>query len=345
MKKISFIKTSKVLLLCSLMALVFVGCENDDDGSDDIGNWVEESSFNGNSRYDAVTFTIGDKGYLFGGYDGDDYYNDIWTYDLITDSWSQLAFTEDADFVRTSTFPGVARRAAVGFSLNGKGYVGTGYDGDDELNDFYEFDPATNTWTQIASLPTSPRYGAVGFSINGKGYVGTGYDGSQQKDFYSYDPTTNTWEEVIGFGGEKRQDASVFVINDVAYIGTGLDNGALTDDFYSFDGTTWTELADMEDEDESAIGLYDGVGFTIDGKGYFATGISTGISNTVWEYTPATDSWEQTETTFQGNARQGASAFTFSDADRGFALMGRSGTFNFDDVWEFKPEEEENEDD
>jgi len=353
MKEISLIKTSKFLLLFSLMIMVFIGCDDDND-DDELGNWVEESSFDGETRYGAVTFTIGNKGYLIGGYDGDDYYDDTWEYNAEDNFWRQLA-----------KFPGDARVSAVGFALNGKGYVGTGYNGEDDLNDFWEYDPSTDVWTQKNDFSTTvgmtgvsdvdtdaddyfKREGAIGFAVGGNGYIGTGNNGSQQKDFWKYDATTDTWEQVFGYGGDKRQNSSVFVINDVAYIGTGLENGLYPEDFYSFDGTTWTELTDLDDDDEddTVVSLYDGVAFAIDGKGYIATGVSTSVSSEVWEYTPSTDTWTEVPN-FEGVSRQGASAFSF-DYDgnsRGYVLMGRTGGTYFNDIWEFKPDELENDED
>ena len=40
--------------------------------------------------------------------------------------------------------------------------------------DFWEYDPATNTWTQKADFGGTTRSVAVGFSIGSKGYIGTG---------------------------------------------------------------------------------------------------------------------------------------------------------------------------
>jgi hypothetical protein len=45
------------------------------------------------------------------------------------------------------------------------------------MKDFWEYDPATNTWTQKADFGGTARYSAVGFSIADKGYLGTGTDG------------------------------------------------------------------------------------------------------------------------------------------------------------------------
>ena len=41
-------------------------------------------------------------------------------------------------------------------------------------NDFWEYNPTTNSWSQKEIFPGSNRDKAVGFSINDKGYVGTG---------------------------------------------------------------------------------------------------------------------------------------------------------------------------
>ncbi|KJD35752.1 galactose oxidase [Tamlana sedimentorum] len=324
--------TKKYHVICLfVMALLTVSCNNDDD-SDEYGNWVESSTFDGDSRGNAVSFTIGDKGYLITGHDGDDYLNDTWEYNSEFDYW-----------VKRADFPGNARSGAVGFALNGKGYIGTGYDGFDELNDFWEYDPDTNQWAQKADFIGSPRFGAIGFSVNGYGYIGTGDDGSEQKDFYKYDATTDTWEQLVGFGGEKRKDAAVFVINDVAYIGTGTNDGAVEYDFYSFDGTTWTKLTDLDDDDlDEDIVFYSSAGFALNGKGYLATGLQGAVSNECWEYDPSTDSWDEMPN-FEGSSRQDASAFSFDS--KAYVLMGRSGNYYFDDVWEFRPDELENEDD
>ena len=328
----NLMKKNSVLILIISSLLVFA-CNNDDEDSNEYGNWVESSTFDGNSRGNAVSFTIGTKGYLITGYDGDDYLFDTWEYDSEGDYW-----------VQKTDFPGAARSGAVSFSINGKGYIGTGYDGEDELKDFWEYNPETDIWTQKADFGGSARYGAIGFSINGYGYIGTGYDGSEQKDFWKYDATNNTWEQVFGFGGEKRQNGSAFVIDNIAYIGLGIHNGANETDFYSFDGNDWTRLNDLDDynDDDDDIYLSSSVGFTINGKGYFTTGLIGSLTSECWVYSPSNDSWDEVPH-FEGSARQDASAFTFNN--KAFVLMGRSSSYYFDDVWEFRPDELEDEDD
>ena len=52
--------------------------------------WTKIADFAGTARYDAVAFTLGDKGYLCTGYDGN-YKNDVWVYDPSTNGWTQKA--------------------------------------------------------------------------------------------------------------------------------------------------------------------------------------------------------------------------------------------------------------
>lgn len=330
-----FIVKSKVMFVALLMAsTLFVGCsDDDDDDSDEYGDWVEKSTFNGDARGNAASFVIGDKGYVIGGYNDDtsDFYSDAWVYDSENNFWESV-----------TDFPGVARSGAVAFAVDGKGYVGTGIDEDGNLlQDFYVFDPTAaegSEWSQIADF-TNGRSRAIGFSVNGLGYVGTGNDGSNQKDFWEYDPATDVWTEINGYGGDKRRDATVFVIDDVAYIGSGYNNGYL-EDFYSFDGSSWIELTDIDDDadddDDVSVLVSNSVGFAINGKGYYATGETGAVSSSVWEYTPSSDTWEQLGD-FEGISREGASAFSFVDS--GFVFGGYANTSNyFDDMYELFPE-------
>ena len=131
------------------------------------------------NRQEAVGFSIGDKGYVGTGHSGygssyHSYHTDFWEYDPATSSW-----TRKADFPE-----GEKRYSAVGFSIGGKGYVGTGGGiitvlRDDGLwqqqyhsfQDFWEYDPLTNTWSQKTDFQGGATSSAVGFSIGDRGYV------------------------------------------------------------------------------------------------------------------------------------------------------------------------------
>lgn len=325
-------------LSLGLLMAVFVtfnSCNTNDDGSDLDGNWVKMSTFNEEARSSSAAFTIGNIGYMGTGYDGDDYYNDFWSYDMDTNSWQQLA-----------DFPGEVRSSATTFTIGDEGYMGTGYNGDSnaELGDFYKYNPTTNTWATIADFGGTARYGAVGFGSDTYGYVGTGYDGSDKKDFWRYDPSSDTWEEIFGFGGDKRREGTTFTIGNDVYLVTGVSNGIYEEDFWKFDldTETWTALVDVDDDDDDYVTRSNAVAFTIDGKGYVACGDYSGSQSSVYEYDPTTEAWEE-KTEFELYARRDAIAF--GNGTSAFVGLGRNGTLYLDDFMAFYPNAEQDDDD
>lgn len=335
---------STSVLAFFLLALLATGCSKSDDSSsaDVVGNWKRMAEFEGVGRTEAVSFTIGDSLYMGCGYDGDDRLQDFWVFNASTGVWRQIA-----------PFPGAARTSAVGFAINGKGYVGTGYDdNDNKLKDFWQYDPTTNTWLQVADFGGSARYGAVAFAINGKGYVGTGYDGNYLKDLWEYDPTANAWTQKSSLGGSKRSQAVAFVYNNKGYIVTGINNGTYTTDLWAYNPTTntWTEkrkinsISDDEYDDDYGdnIKRSNAAIFLLNDKAYVSNGERSGVVGTAWEYDITNDTWLQ-KTAFEGSAREGVIGFTVNG--RGFIVSGNNSSYRFDDLWEFFPAAEADEND
>ena len=244
----------------------------------------------------------------------------------LSNSHAQDTWTQKADF------GGTARYGTVGFSIGGKGYVGTGYDvSSGYTNDFWEYDPSTNAWTQKANFGGTPRDRAVGFSIGSKGYIGTGSNGNVFKDFWEYDPATNSWIQKADFGGTARFDATGFSSGSKGYIGTGY-NGSYLKDFWEYDPATntWTQKADFGGTTRSVA-----VGFFIGSKGYIGTG-DNGIPDfkkDFWEYDPATNTWTR-KADFGGTARSQATGF--SSGSKGYLGTGYNGSY-LKDFWEYDP--------
>ncbi len=331
----------KRLLLLLLIPSLFVACHDDDD-DDLIGYWVRMSDFDGLARGESSSFSIGSKGYLACGFNGNrnnTRMSDLWEYDMDRDAWTQKA-----------DFPGSARSEATAFAINNKGYLGTGYNytnegGETYLNDFWEYDPTNNVWTQKADFPGSARYDAVSFAVNGKGYIGAGYDGNYLKDFYSYDPQSNAWTQIVSIGGSKRRGASSFVINETAYIVGGQNNGEYVDDVWQYDPTidSWTQMRDITDtsdeeyDDEYAtIVRAHACTFVIDNVAYLTCGENGSLVTYTWKYYPEKDQWEEVHA-FKGSSR--TQAIAFSDGERGYIATGKSGTTYFDDIWILRPYE------
>jgi hypothetical protein len=230
-------------------------------------------------------------------------------------------------WVSKSGFGVIGRAYAVGFSINNKGYIGTGFDGSFKA-DFWEYDPSLNVWTQKANFGGGARESAIGFSINNKGYIGTGSDGNNLKsDFWEYDPNLNTWTQKRPFG--IRYIAVGFSIGDKGYLGTGYDGSVLKKDFWEYNATlnTWTQKADFGGTARDGA-----VGFSIGNKGYLGTGKETGNvrKKDFWEYNPDLNTWTE-KANFGGTARDGAVGFSIAD-------KGYIGTGSFTkDFWEYNP--------
>ncbi|MEJ0032145.1 MAG: hypothetical protein WDO15_18000 [Bacteroidota bacterium] len=193
----------------------------------------------------------------------------------------------------------IARINGSGFSIGTKAYVGVGYVGSPTASrkDFWEYDAATDVWTQKADFIGAARYNAVGFSANNRGYIGTGVTaGGPVKDFYQYDPTTNTWiaRASLPPGAQVREQAFGFGIGNKGYIGGGYATGfGDFNDFYEFDqsGNSWTAKASFGGGKRLAAAA-----FSIDNKGFVAGGYST-TSTTyfkdLWDYDQGANVWTQ----------------------------------------------------
>jgi N-acetylneuraminic acid mutarotase len=249
--------------------------------------------------------------------------------------WSVVwNFTTSVDldglWTRKSDFAGTPRTDAVGFSINDKGYIGTGYDGT-YRKDFWEYDPETDSWTQRADFGGDGRSSAVGFSIGDKGYIGTGWDGDDLlKDFWEYDTETNIWIQKSDLGGGARRGAVGFSIGDKGYIGTGFRV-----DFWEYDPVldSWTQKADFKGEGEKRRNA---VGFSIGNKGFVGTGV-TGPDywkSDFWEYDPQNDTWTR-KSNFGGTSRYGA--IGFSIGDKGYIGLGGYWVEPTNDFWRYDP--------
>jgi len=204
-------------------------------------------------------------------------------------------FNSYADnWVQKASVGGIQRNGAVGFSINsiGKGYVGTGGDGyGGFLNDFWAYDPLTDTWTQIANYLGAGREGLIAFSIDAKGYVGGGATSTTMaKDFWEYDPTTNNWIPKANLPAGARCYSFAFSIGKKGYMGAGWDSTYNpTSDFWEYYPKTnmWTQKANYGGGVTTrGVGISNGI------KGYACMGYPSYNSN-FWEYDPISNLWTQ----------------------------------------------------
>lgn len=283
-------------------------------------NWTQVASM-GESTYGAVSFSINNKGYVTTGQTTSVTRKSTWEYNPITDTWSQKA-----------DFAGGNRRVAAGFSIGDYGYVGTGRDDSTPTgvlhNDFWKYDPVTNTWIQITDYPAGNRESVIAFSIDGFAYVGLGLAGSRKTEFYKFDPSTNSWTPLqnINYYYHLYGTCS-FVLNGKGYLATGsiynpaTGSGINTHAVFMYDpaNDTW-----LPKNNFSGAARANGIGFTVANNGYIGLGFSGTFLNDIWRYNDGADSWTQVDN-FTPGGRIYPSTFTLNDK----VYIGNGRDFNY----------------
>jgi len=207
-----------------------------------VNKWTQKADFGGVARDSAIGFSIGSnsKGYIGTGWDVDtNPLKDFWEYDPTV--------VPDGTWTQKADLGGKARYYAVGFSIDSKGYIGTGWDGSSDYSDFWEYDPTVvpdGTWTQKADFGGGARDSVVGFSIDSKGYIGTGFDGSSEyKDFWEYDPYDRIPDQFT-FTDQSDVALNTIVTSNTITV-SGIDAAAsisITGGTYSINGVPSTSV-------------------------------------------------------------------------------------------------------
>ena len=246
----------------------------------------------------------------------------------LADAWEQK-----------SNFGGTGRHRANGFSIQDKGYIGFGHINsvtNIAYEDIWEYDPASDTWTQKANFGGGLRYHVAVFSIGNKAYCGTGRNASflYYQDFWEFDPVTNIWTQISDFPDTGRYGAVGFALNGAGYVGSGTVSSSGSNNFYKYEPSTdtWTPVATFPGNVRGT-----GVSFTINNKGYLGTASGAfGAGKDFWEYKPDVDQWVQRADV---GPTPRAAAGGFSINGKGYILTGTNwGTGdNYNDVWEFNP--------
>jgi N-acetylneuraminic acid mutarotase len=160
---------------------------------------------------------------LFGGDDGEDFLDDTWSYDLGTNTWTELK--------PAGPVPPARRWHSLVYDpLGGRVILfgGEHWDGSSQeytrLNDTWAYDPAANTWTELKPAgpvpPARHLHSMVYDPARGKvllfGGADAAADGSMAcfADAWAYDPVANTWTELDTAGEAPAARASHSMVYD-----------------------------------------------------------------------------------------------------------------------------------
>ena len=163
--------------------------------------------------------------YLFGGYNGSSWLNDLWKFDIECKEWSCIQESSDPhpadnmDFFPANNENEMEILADGSMGVRGRvpsrrfGYVSVvhdnklvlfgGFDGSRWLNDMFVFDFGTKSWIEIhakgvlPSVRSCPAWAKDDTHV----YIQGGYDGVERKDdFFACDLTTYTWTQMPCLG-------------------------------------------------------------------------------------------------------------------------------------------------
>jgi len=138
-----------------------------------------------------------------------------------------------------------ANTAAVGV-INDRIYVAGGNGPNMNQTELEVYDPAANTWTQLASMSV-PRNHTAGGAINGKFYVVGGRPGDTAASALEvYDPATNIWTRLANMP-TGRSGIGAGVVNGELYVFGGEQPRQFDNvEVYNPLNNTWTQLAPMQ---------------------------------------------------------------------------------------------------
>ncbi|MBK7943888.1 MAG: hypothetical protein IPJ85_00635 [Flavobacteriales bacterium] len=179
--------------------------------------WTQKANFPPGQRYNTWQFVLNGIAYVGGGNSAGasgPFHADAFKYDPNTDTWSTAA-----------AIPDQGRHGAVGFTMNGKGYVVGGRENSlNFVQDLWSFDPTSNAWSAMTPFPGAPRSSPLAFVYCNDAVVGCGRDGSvNHHDAWAYSAMTNSWSQIPSYPGATAMAGTSFSIGNRAYGGLGWD--------------------------------------------------------------------------------------------------------------------------
>lgn len=196
------------------------------------------------SQHVAVTLPDGDV-FVAGGYKGQDTVTgsaEIFYSTMST--WASLA--------DMTTLGALAKRAlAAAVQLqDGRIMLCGGTNESGILSSVIAYDPATNAWSSLASMPTQLSGHTATLLFDGRVLVAGGNDGFGESRYNSfiYDPGLNTWSTInhmqggrSGHSANLLPNGTVLVTGGIDSLATSASNAKQSMEFYTPDSASWSD--------------------------------------------------------------------------------------------------------
>ena len=184
------------------------------------------------------------------------------------------------------------------------------------LNDLWRWDPATQTWTQLANMPTG-KQNIQGAYWNGKIYVPGGFTTAHITENAIYDIASNTWS--TGAPLPTTQTGTNVALNNKVYNFGGNPGPQSLCRVYDIATNSWSSIASMP------VATTYGRAALAGNIAYYIGGIAGATTNAVHRYDIAGNSW--TTVAPLQTARTSAEVMTSPDSSKLYAIMGGDSSF------------------
>ena len=191
---------------------------------------------------------------LFAGYNGSNWLNDMWKFDIETKCWTCIHQSSDPMADEPDAAVGVGpnqvkgtipcrRFGYVSVVHDGKFILWGGFDGMRWLSDMHVFEFKTNTWTEIQAKGQVPSARSCPAWARDETHLllHGGYDGLVRKsDFFAFDLSTYTWTEIpcLGRPPSPRYFHSCSIYGNKLYVFGGYSGTERLADMHCFDFDT-----------------------------------------------------------------------------------------------------------
>lgn len=252
--------------------------------------------------------------------------------------------SDDSVWQTHASMPGGPRHECAVVELNGEVVVLGGFNSDNDALAIVEaYDPVTNAWRSLASLPTPMHHANVAVldrRMYVVGFLGPGHlaDGRT----FVYDPVDDSWIQLASMPpGQERGASAVAVVEGEIFVigGLGILKLAMTAvSAFNPDRGFWRQLAPLPAPRDHATAA------AIDGIIYVAGGRNGGL----FDHTARLDAFDAHENIWSSRApmptsRAGAAGAVF---DGRLYVLGGEGNSNspnglFDNVESYDPRRDE----
>lgn len=313
-----------------LLFIAFYSCEKIENSPYSEVKFEKKTPLPDGGRSSAASFVIGEHAFVVLGRNAVPK-NECFQYSPKEDKWDEMA-----------PFPGTARVNAAAAVVSDLAYVGLGfnaelkiYDEDSNLNDFWRYDPKSDSWSRLADFPAESTVKPICFAFEGKIYVGFGFTGySFTNEMWMYNPENNSWTALPDSPVPPRSGGAACQNSEYLFFGTGFDTKTLSDWWrYDLKSSLWEEVKSIP-----GTGRVTATAFSVDERifiaaGRYFRGEYTGghLKDDLLEYDVDKNKWYYLGK-ISGGGRENAVSFVVGG--RAFIGLGENENGVLDDLWE-----------